>query len=112
MFRVLIRLAVVLAVAATVAAAVYLLVPKGVGAGEERFGRRAASFDASSGRRRGHRFEGRDGEDGPGGGHGREEASVGRGLVGGAVTALQVGAIGAVTVFVQRRRRRAPAAKC
>jgi hypothetical protein len=111
MFRVVIRLAVVLVVAATVAAAVYLLVPTRVGPGEERLGPRPSSFDPSSGRRRGHRFEGGDWEGARGGGHGREEASVGRGLAGGAVTAVQVGAVGAVIVFVQRRRRRAPAVK-
>lgn len=124
MFRVAVRLAAVLVVVAIVAGVVYLAVPSGNGGSDDRWGTGPASFDASAGRRRGHRPVNRDWEGGevvgrerggwdggPEGGHGREQASVGRGLFGAGATALQVGVVAAVTVVAARRRSRSARAR-
>jgi hypothetical protein len=107
MFRALARTLAVLVAAAAVAGALYLAVaPGGPAASGPGFAaRNRAAVREHVGSRRGR-------GDGPatnrGQRHGREEASLGRGIAGAGATALQVGCVGALVVGLQKgwRRRR------
>lgn len=105
MLRTLSRTVVILVLAATVAGALYAAVAsRGTSLSGERPGeRRLASAPDDS-------EHGRDGADGRvphrGERHGRQEASLGHGLAGSLGTALQVGCVGALVVWLQKRRRR------
>ncbi len=104
MLRTLARTAVILVLAATVAGGLYLAVPSGSpspSAGQRLTANAAFTNDFAHGRDRRDGRTPRRGEH-----HGRQEASVGRGVAGMAGTALQVGAVGAVVVALQKRRRR------
>ncbi len=106
MVRTLARTAVVLVLAAAVAAALYLAVVshgQSLSDDDRPDARSAASYDHFR-QRHGDAWDHRSSNRAEHGG--REEASVGRGVVGSAGTALQIGVVGAVVVAVQRRRRR------
>lgn len=105
MLRTLARTTVILVLAAAVAGALYLAIGShgGRNPGQAFPQGDPESFD-------GHRGGGHDRWDGPpadrGPHHGRQEASVGRGIAGVGGTALQLGCVGAVVVWLQRRSRR------
>jgi hypothetical protein len=109
MLRTLGRATVIVVLAGLVAGALYLAVGRQGPAADRRVvGTDADSFDRDwgHGRERGHRGSVARGEHG-----GRHEASLGRGVAGVAVTALQIGCLGAVVVGLQkgwRRRRSGP----
>jgi hypothetical protein len=105
MLRALARTLAVLVAAAAVAGVLYFaFAPDGSAASRPGFtGRDPASFDGHFGGRRG-RGDGQSMERGQR--HGREEASLGRGIAGAGMTAIQLGCVGAVVVGLQKGWRR------
>ena len=112
MFRAVARTATVLLIAGTVAGGTYLLVgPAGPSMPDPQARFRAGSVDGRVGHGRDGRREGRPSDQRER--RGREEASLGHGIGGMLVTAVQIGAVAAVVAGIQtrsRRRRHRPAA--
>lgn len=105
MLRTLARTAVILIVAATVAGGLYLAVPSR--SPSPSAGQQLRPDSGTAGDRVDHGRDRRNGgSPGRRGHHGRGDASPGRGVAGMMGTMLQVGAVGAVVVALQNRRRR------
>src|SRR5512138_3807955 len=107
MLRTLARTTVIVVLAAVVAGGLYLaLRSHGAPDPDLAFQRDYPdAFERHGGRRGGDdRWEGPPAERGSH--HGRQEASIGRGIAGVGGTALQLGCIGAAVVWLQRRSRR------